>query len=369
MGEEVTKECLGVLYYRIKYDTMLGGDGKVELTLTNGDKIGIWVKTSYGQQDKVTWLLTPEQVKPNQVLVCILLQQNDDSPEFDEFKSEYSPIMAGFLPTKWVKRMLEENEVKLELVNGQKLVKLRLKHLLYGGGLRSYLESLAENKEVKTSKEVEGANDQQPVSPSNSNLAQSYYNRGVGRYQTGDKLGAIEDYCKAIQYNPQFIQAYYNRGIAHYQQRNYQKALEDLSKTIALNSNIAQAYYSRGVAFSELGNNQEALADYNKAIDLNPNHAKAYYNRGIIRSEMGKYTAAIGDWTGAIALDSFIQAYYNRGNAYLEMGDIQKAIEDYTKAIKINLDFTQATVKLQLAQSCEGKVSRKGAACAKIRRR
>lgn len=111
------------------------------------------------------------------------------------------------------------------------------------------------------------------------------------------------------------------------------------------------------------------MADYKKAIDLNPNHAKAYYNRGIVRSEMGKYQAALGDWTGAIwgrgtlvprppdllpqiSLNyKFIQAYYNRGNAYLEMGDIQKAIDDYTKAIKINPDFTQATEKLELAQS------------------
>ncbi len=353
LGEEVTKECLGVFYYRIKYDTMLNGDGKVELTLTNNQKIGIRVKTSYGQGNKISWLLNPEQVEQNKVFVCVLLPQDGEGQDFDEFKSEYSPIMAGFLPTALINRMVQKGELETQLVNGNKLFKLTLKHLLYGGGLRSYLESLDRVEGEKTKKDKLGvAKDRESEKPNNPNLAQSYYNRGVGRYQKGDKQGAIEDYSKAIKHNPKFIQAYYNRGVARYQMRNYQGAIEDWGKTISLNPNIAQAYYSRGVARSELGNYQGALADYNKAIDLNPNHAKAYYNRGIVRSEMGKYQAAIGDWTGAIALDpKFAKAYYNRGNARFEMGDIQGSVEDYTKAIKINPNFTQAEEKLQLARS------------------
>ena len=353
LGEEVTKECLGVFYYRIKYDIMLNGDGNVELTLTNSQKIRIRVKTNYGQGGKVTWLLSPEQIEKNKVLVCVLIPKNWEGREFDEFKSEYSPIMAGFLPTVLLNQMIEKGEVEIQQINGKKLFRLTLNNLLYGGGLRSYLESLDRTQSGETKKDQLGeANDKPPEKSTNPNLAQSYYNRGVGRYQKGDKRGSIEDYSKAIKHNQSFIQAYYNRGVARYQMRNYQGAIEDWGKTISLNPNIAQAYYSRGVARSELGNYQEALADYNKAIDLNPNHAKAYYNRGIVRSEMGKYQAAIGDWTGAIALDpKFAQAYYNRGNARFEMGDIQGSLEDYIKAIKINPNFTQAEEKLQLARS------------------
>jgi eukaryotic-like serine/threonine-protein kinase len=64
--------------------------------------------------------------------------------------------------------------------------------------------------------------------------AKDYYNHGVFKKDLGDKQGALADYNKAIQLDPNFTYAYYGRGIIK----------------------------------SELGDKQGALADYNRAAEL-----------------------------------------------------------------------------------------------------
>ena len=43
---------------------------------------------------------------------------------------------------------------------------------------------------------------------------ENYYNRGVARLTKGDNDGAIEDFSRAIEMSPQFPLAYNNRGNA-----------------------------------------------------------------------------------------------------------------------------------------------------------
>ena len=49
----------------------------------------------------------------------------------------------------------------------------------------------------------------------------AYYNRGNAKGELKDYQGAIVDYTKAIEINPQYVDAYANRGI-------YREAVNDL---------------------------------------------------------------------------------------------------------------------------------------------
>ena len=56
--------------------------------------------------------------------------------------------------------------------------------------------------------------------------AKEYYNNGLEKHQNGDYYGAIADYTKSIELNPNFAYAYFNRGIA-------KEILEDLNGACA----------------------------------------------------------------------------------------------------------------------------------------
>jgi len=78
LGEEVVKTRLANFVTEVDYEKRLGGDGKVDFTLTSNPSVGIQVKTRYGSSDKVKWQISPEEVKKNAVLICIFSQEEFD---------------------------------------------------------------------------------------------------------------------------------------------------------------------------------------------------------------------------------------------------------------------------------------------------
>ncbi|MEQ8753560.1 MAG: hypothetical protein RID09_08580 [Coleofasciculus sp. G1-WW12-02] len=75
LAEEVVKARLGDWVTEIDYEQRLGGDGKVDFTLTCAPDVGIQVKSRYGSIDTVQWSISPEEAYKNHVLVCILIQE------------------------------------------------------------------------------------------------------------------------------------------------------------------------------------------------------------------------------------------------------------------------------------------------------
>jgi tetratricopeptide (TPR) repeat protein len=96
--------------------------------------------------------------------------------------------------------------------------------------------------------------------------AEKFFNAGGYKFISGDNTGALADFNKAIQIDPNYVKAYSNRGLV-------KDALKD-----------------------EAG----AIADYNKAIELDPKYQFAYYNRANAEVNLKKYTNAIADYNEAI---------------------------------------------------------------------
>ena len=91
----------------------------------------------------------------------------------------------------------------------------------------------------------------------------------------------------------------YDSGIEKYEQGNYQGAISDWSKAIEINPQDAIAYYNRGLAKGDLEDYQGAISDYTKAIEINPQNANAYVNRGIARESVNDLEGACRDWRKA----------------------------------------------------------------------
>ena len=83
-----------------------------------------------------------------------------------------------------------------------------------------------------------------------------------------DYYGAIADFTKAIEINPDFYQAYYERGNSKQDLEDYYGAIADYTKAIELNPDYANPYYNRGLAKHSLGDINGACSDVRKAINL-----------------------------------------------------------------------------------------------------
>ena len=122
--------------------------------------------------------------------------------------------------------------------------------------------------------------------------ADDYVDAGIEKGISGDTQGAITDFTKAIEIDPQdnptrLFVAYYNRGNAKGLLKDYHGSIIDFNKAIEINPEDATTYYSRGLAKRRLGDNRGAILDYNKAIAINPEYANAYSNRGVAKMLLG----------------------------------------------------------------------------------
>ena len=95
--------------------------------------------------------------------------------------------------------------------------------------------------------------------------ARDYYNTGLEKYYLEDYRGAISDYNKAIQLNPDYSDAYYNRGVAKFKLQDYSGVIADYNKLIKIirpdDDDYSKIYYKRGIAKFYLDDKNGACED------------------------------------------------------------------------------------------------------------
>lgn len=189
--------------------------------------------------------------------------------------------------------------------------------------------------------------------------AADYYSRGVARGEKGDSDGAIADFTKAVELNPQFAEAYYNRGVARFHKGDADGAIADYTRAIEIAPRLARAYYGRGDARYHKHDDDGAIADFTRAVEIDPRWAKAYSRRGDVRFDKGDDDGAVADHTKAIGIDpGYANAYFGRGSARFGKGDYDGAIADYTKAIEIDPRYAEAYAFRGVTKVQHGKTGR-----------
>jgi len=131
--------------------------------------------------------------------------------------------------------------------------------------------------------------------PTHLQTSEEYFYQAYEKYILKDYYGAVSDYTKAIEIEPNYTDAYFNRGLVKGDLKDYKGAVSDYTKAIEIEPNYAEAYYNRGVVKFDLEDYYGALADYTKAIEIDPNSAIAYFNRGIAKAFLGNINAACKD--------------------------------------------------------------------------
>ena len=200
--------------------------------------------------------------------------------------------------------------------------------------------------------------------------ATAYYSFGKEKFSVKNYAGALVDFDKAIELNPEYVRAYYERGRAQAYLGDYDSAIASLTQVIKMDSEDADVYYVRGNVKAHLDEYADAIVDLDKAIALDDHHANAYSNRGGVKYGLGEsesargnaekaqslYEAAIADCDKAIQIDpEYAYAYNSRGAAQASLGDFEGAILDFNRAIEIepeNVDFygNRGAVKLAFGE-------------------
>ena len=176
-----------------------------------------------------------------------------------------------------------------------------------------------------------------------ANTADYYIKSGNKKFNQGDVYGALFDYSKAIEIDPEDYNAINNRGLIKNELKDYEGAIADFIKVIEMNPKDDFAYNNRGNSKFYLKDYEGAIADYTKAIEINPKYLNAYNNRGNSKYYLKDYEGAIADYTKAIEINpKYLNAINNRGNSKLELKNYEGAIADYTNAIEINPENSTA---------------------------
>tara|TARA_R110000803_G_scaffold92775_2_gene160288 strand:- start:41 stop:1012 length:972 start_codon:yes stop_codon:yes gene_type:complete len=104
--------------------------------------------------------------------------------------------------------------------------------------------------------------------PTEVQTAEEYFYRALEKQNKKDYYGAIADYTKAIEINPNYASAYYGRGNSKDDLEDYYGAIADFTKAIEINPNYVDAYVNRSISKYYLGDKNGACQDARKAQDL-----------------------------------------------------------------------------------------------------
>jgi tetratricopeptide (TPR) repeat protein len=177
------------------------------------------------------------------------------------------------------------------------------------------------------------------TSTNNIALSLSLSNRGYFYAEITNFDNAIEDYSKAIQYNPSSSMAYIGRAYAEIAKGEYTAAMPDCNMAVMLDPDSADPYDFRGRIFLQMGKYDRCIADYSKAIEINTNSILYYLQRSQAFAGKEDITSAISDYGNILRLAGndfslMANAYGCRGLCFSKIGQFAKGIQDCKKGVE-----------------------------------
>lgn len=147
----------------------------------------------------------------------------------------------------------------------------------------------------------------------------------------------VERLDKMVAENPEDAKNYLSRGITKANNHDFEGALPDFKKALELNPNMPIANNYICFIYLNQGFHSEAEGYCNKAIEQSPNFSKPYFNLARIYQYRKDYPKAIDSVSKAITYEpGSFEAYLLRAQLYEETGEYEKEIADLEKAKKIN---------------------------------
>jgi tetratricopeptide (TPR) repeat protein len=179
-------------------------------------------------------------------------------------------------------------------------------------------------------------------------LFSGYKEEGCHDFQIAKELGLsdaqilIDKFCNTSKTAKEFFES----GVIKQNDKNFEGAIADYNKAIEIDPNLVRVYNNRGNAKSDLKDYKGAILDFSKALEIDPNDNYIYCNRGLAKTKIKDYTGAILDYTKALSIDSKdANSYMGRGITHNYLGNKKNACSDWLKAGELGYERAYIFIK------------------------
>jgi len=180
---------------------------------------------------------------------------------------------------------------------------------------------------------------------------------GLALADQGKLTGAIQQYERALQLNPDYSEAENNLGLALATRGKLAEAIQHYERALQVKPDDVAAHYNLGNALAAQGKPVEAIQHYERAIQLDPDYIEAHNNLGLALAAQGKLDEAIRHFERVLRLNpDDVTAHCNLGNALAAQGKLAEAIQHCERALQLEPDNVAAHCTLANALVAQGRL-------------
>ncbi len=175
---------------------------------------------------------------------------------------------------------------------------------------------------------------------------------GFDAVARGDFAGAVEEFKKLIQTNPQDEEAQFNLGYAYSQLGRREEAIHHYEECLKWVPGYAEAHNNLGNLLVGKKEFEAGLMHFKKALESQPENSGAQNNNGKVFALQSKLLEAIPYFQAAVQLNPRnYEARYNLGTAYLSTGQYEEAQKELGSVLEENPGMEPARKALQRVQA------------------
>jgi len=263
---------------------IINDPGEEEGTLTENDIETLTVVTNkadiekhgYKDLDKIIFIITKEYAKrPVELRNIPTVKQMERKTGKWYIKGSSTPYSGQFIDYYFNGKKQGDGILKAGVLEG-------LRTVYNPDGTTSYYEYYVNGIENGESKEYyqNGKLHQEGVykNGKEDGLWKEWYSTGQLKRQTEFKEGKVLSTKEDEKFHSLF-----SKGLQLFNEGNYSGAIKNYDKAIELNPNYSDVYFHRSRAYLYDLKFDQALVDCDKAIELEPMYMEAYSNRAFVR--------------------------------------------------------------------------------------
>jgi Flp pilus assembly protein TadD len=179
-------------------------------------------------------------------------------------------------------------------------------------------------------------------------MPRAWNNLGILAAREGRMDEAVENFRRALQFDPDFLIALQNLGNAYRQQKRWKEAQDVLRRALQVSPDDPEANYSLGMVFAQLNDTERAYEYLQKALASRPAYPEALNNLGVLYLRTQRTQEAERSFKESIRVaPAFDQPYLNLARLYAIEGEMQKAREVLLELLKQHPGHAQAQKELE----------------------